>query len=131
MSESPELARTIERKGWRKRGVAAQKIDLLTLEDIDGRTRARQLAVRMRDGLVSDLGGDVTTAQSALAQRAAILHSILEDLEARWCMGSEIDIPTYTTASAEQRRLLTTLGLQRVARDVTTLEAYAAKKGAA
>jgi hypothetical protein len=118
----PEPA-AIERKNHRRRGLGGvTKLDLLTLADVDGRTRARQIATGLRDGLVSDLGGDPSAAQSALAQRAGVLHAILEDLEARWCLTGQIDVPIYTTASGEQRRLLTTLGLERRAKDVTLLD---------
>jgi hypothetical protein len=127
MSEAAQLTRTSRRR----RGQAGvTKLDLLTLEDIDGRSRARQVALRMRDQLVSDLGGDPSAAQSALAQRAGILHALLEDLEARWLMSGDMDLSAYTTASGEQRRLLTTLGLQRVTRDVATLDQYVAAKDA-
>jgi hypothetical protein len=127
MSEAAQLTRTSRRR----RGQAGvTKLDLLTLEDIDGRSRARQVALRMRDQLVSDLGGDPSAAQSALAQRAGILHALLEDLEARWLMSGDMDLSAYTTASGEQRRLLTTLGLQRVTRDVATLDQYMAAKDA-
>jgi hypothetical protein len=100
------------------------KTRLLTLDDLDGRTKSAQLARRLRDALVEDLGGEnyVTTARATLVQRAATLHAVLEHQEATWLKGGRIDVAIYANASGELRRLLCTLGLDRKPRAVNGLE---------
>jgi hypothetical protein len=71
----------------------------------------------------SDLGGrdELSTAELQLIQRAAITGAILEDMEAAWLAGGQIDAATYTALGNAQRRYLETVGLKRTPRDVTTL----------
>lgn len=103
------------------------------LEGVDGRS---QLARRYRDilgDLVSDLGGPehTSTAQLAIARRAATLCVWCERAEADMAGGEDIDVGEYTTVSNAMRRLLCDLGLERRARDVTpSLTAYMAQKAA-
>jgi hypothetical protein len=122
------LPNTAIRTKTTKRGQpGALKVDLLTLDDIDGRSRSHRIALSMRDQLIVDLGGDPSTAQAALTQRASVLHALLEDLEAKWLQSGNLDIPIYCSAAAEQRRMLVTLGLKRVPRTVE-LGSYIAEK---
>lgn len=92
---------------------------LKTLDDLDGRTRAAKLAHRLVTDLESDLGGDLSTAQRELVKRAALLGAIVEDYEVRWLEHKGADLSLYGTLVDRQRRILETLGLGRVARDVT------------
>lgn len=95
------------------------------LDGVDGRST---LARRYRDilsELVSDLGGDPSGAQSAIARRAAALCVSCEQAEAEMVAGNKIDIGEFTTAANSMRRLLTDLGLERKAKDITpTLGRY-------
>jgi hypothetical protein len=70
---------------------------------------------------VSDLGGAslLSEAQRSLIKRASAIELELEQAEGRLSMGQQIDLDAYTRAAGHLRRLLETLGLQRVQRDVT------------
>lgn len=111
-------ANEIEKK---KRLKTTKKVRLLTLADLDGRTRAAQHALELRASILSDLGGQEHTsiAQRELAQRAAILGAALEDIETRWLKGNPIELKEYATLINAQRRVLSDLGLERGPRDVT------------
>jgi hypothetical protein len=58
-------------------------------------------------------------AEKQIIQRAALLGTLAEDLEARWLLGQQIDIGTLCALGNAQRRALEAVGLRRVARDVT------------
>ncbi len=88
---------------------------------IDGRTRPA-LAFKTAVGdFVSDLGGDaaVSRAELELIRRAAGLSVLAAQMEADIVGGENVDVERYTATINAQRRVLTTLGLKRRARDVT------------
>lgn len=107
------------------------KMRLLTLADLDGRTLAARRARELVDGLASDLGGAdrLTVAERQLCQRAAVLGAIIEHQEAAVLAGNPIDVSDHLAAVNAQRRVLTTIGLERRARDVTPdLRTYLAER---
>lgn len=110
--------------------VAASKLRLLTLDQLDHRTAA---AKRCRDLIATielDLGGGdrLSTGERQIIQRAAITGAVLEDIETRWLAGEPIDPALYATLGNAQRRLLETIGLRRRARDVTpSVDEYVAR----
>jgi|SRR6516164_7517216 hypothetical protein len=59
----------------------------------------------------NNLGGpeNVSTAEAQLVQRAAVLAARIEDCEARWLEGTDIDVNEHLAAVNCQRRLLETL----------------------
>ncbi len=96
------------------------------------------LARRWRDvlkALVSDAGGEdrVSTARMCLIRKASTIIVRLEVMEARLIVGGDAaatldDLEIYARVSSQLRRLLETLGLDRVQLDVTpTLDAVVAK----
>jgi hypothetical protein len=110
-----------------------ERTRLLSLDDLDMRLIATKKAFAIKRGIFSDLGGEdrLSTAERQLAQRAAMLGAICEDLEARWVRGDKIDHPTYHAAVNTQRRVLTSLGLARKLRDITPgddLQSYLAER---
>lgn len=112
---------------------AVPKARLLTLADLDGRTRAAQAARALIADLESDLGGadHLSAGERVIVGRAAVCSVMIEDLEARWLTGHPLDVAAYTALVNVQRRLLTTLGLARRPRDITpTLDAYVASHAA-
>lgn len=111
MSDTPGLAR--ERAGGRTH--------LLTLNDLDQRTRAYKQAVSLKSGFLSDLGGEdrASVAQQELAQRGAVLGAMLEDQEVKWLAGAPIELDRYCALVNAQRRVLNDIGLERCPRDVT------------
>jgi hypothetical protein len=104
-SVKPRLAK----HGW---------IRFLTLKDLDARSRAAAFAKNVAASLESDLGGDLSTGQKQLTQRAAVLSAICEDFETRHLLGEPIELVDYLTTTNVLRRVLATLGLERKARDV-------------
>jgi hypothetical protein len=95
---------------------------LRTLDDLDARTSAYRRARELINGIEADLGGadQLTTAQRQLAQRASVYGALIESCEVEWLEGRIVD-PNWFAATNAQRRVLRDLGLERRAKDVTTL----------
>lgn len=78
-------------------------------------------------GHVSDLGGAdlLSEAQFSLIRRAAAIECELERLDARLSAGEPVDLDSYGRCAGHLRRLFETIGVERVARDVTpSLDEY-------
>jgi hypothetical protein len=103
---------------------------LLSLDDLDGRTTAAKSAAALVAGLESDLGGTeaIAIGQRELVKRAALLGAICEDAEVRWLRKEQVDLNIYLSAINTMRRVLTTLGLERHARDVGSSSALSDAK---
>ena len=87
--------------------------------------RFREITTRIE----TDLGSDLTEAQRQLVARAATMAVWAEEREAELARGEDFDALQYSTVSNAQRRLLSDLGLDRRARDVTPhLADYIAEK---
>lgn len=98
---------------------------------VDGRSLMARRFREIVTHIESDLGGDLTEAQRHLVCRAATLAIWCEEREAELAGGAEFDAGAYATISNALRRLLTDLGLERRARDLTpTLDQYLAGKAA-
>jgi hypothetical protein len=102
---------------------AGEKVRLLSLGDLDRRTAAYRRTNDLIEAIELDLGGAdrLSTGQRALIQRAAVTAALAEHLETRWLAGEAIDPSLYCTVGNALRRLLETVGLTRVPRDVTGL----------
>jgi hypothetical protein len=95
------------------------------LAGVDGRSSTMRRYKEILGQLLADVGGDPSEAQSIIARRAATLAVWSEAAEAEMANGEALDVGTYTTAINALRRLLTDLGLERRAREVTpSLTAY-------
>ena len=97
------------------------------LVGVDGRS---QMARRYREivsGIESDLGGDLTEAQQHLVARSATLAIWCEARESELGDNKEFDAGQYATIANALRRLLSDLGIERRAKDITpTLDQYLA-----
>jgi hypothetical protein len=78
----------------------------------------------------SDLGGDLPAAKQAIVLRAASLIVWAEQREAHFATTGEMDVQQFTTVANCLRRLLSDVGLERVARDVPTLHDWLRQKEA-
>src|SRR5262249_53018034 len=79
--------------------------------------------------LTADIGGDPTTGQKQLIERAALTAALIEDLETRWLGGKvAIDPTVHATLTNSLRRLLESIGLERVPKTVTSLNQYTADR---
>lgn len=97
----------------------------IVLAGVDGRSMMARRFREITAGIESDLGGDLTEAQRHLVARAATLACWCEERETELAQGQDFDALQYSTVSNALRRLLSDLGLQRVARDVTPdLQSY-------
>ena len=124
----PETATALEH-GYRPE--VGEKARLLTFDHLDGRTLAMRKVRQVEAEIASDLGGPegLSEAQRALARRAAVLSTVLEDAEARWAIGQSFDLPAYLAAVNALRRVFATLGLERRMREaVPALHDYLAEK---
>jgi hypothetical protein len=104
------------------------KVKLRTLDTLDGRTGAAKRARQIVADIRSDLGGDPSSAQRELTQRAGILGALIADYEARYLSGQAVDQAAWFSAVGLQHRVLVTLGLERKPRNVTDLSSYLASK---
>jgi len=107
---------------------------MLTLNDIDRRTRAYRMTIELRDSIYSDRGGRdrMSVLEIELADSLAVQCAMIRDIEARWLQGAEIDLSAYATMLNARRREATQLGVERIARDVTPpLRDYIASKSVA
>lgn len=103
-----------------------------SLAGVDGRSLMARRFREIVTGIEMDLGGDLTEAQRHLVARSATLAIWCEERETELGEGGEFDATQYATISNALRRLLSDLGLERRARDVTPrLADYIAGKGAA
>ena len=95
----------------------------------DGRSTAARRYRDVLNELISDIGGDPSGAQTAIARRASALCVVLEQAEAEMVAGGILDIGEFTTAANSLRRLLSDLGLERRAKDITpSLSQYLASR---
>src|SRR4051794_36916850 len=81
------------------------------LHNIDGRSITARRYRDILSELVSDMGGDPSGAQMAIARRASALCCVCEQAEAEMVAGGSINLAEFTTAANSLRRLLSDLGL--------------------
>src|SRR5262249_35684524 len=97
------------------------KTKLSTLAELDHRTAA---ARRVRDTITaieSDSGGreSISTARQVLIENAAVLGAVIEEMGTAWLSGQTVDLVLYSTLSNTRKRLLDSIGLDFVAKDIT------------
>jgi hypothetical protein len=126
MADSPEIPTGYAPKiGGNRR----KPLRLRRLADLDARTAGARRAKALIAEMEADLGHDLTAGKRELVTRAALLGAYLADAEASWLAGQEVDTAAWFSAVDRQRRLLEVLGLERKARDVTSLSEYLATRG--
>ena len=91
------------------------------LDGVDGRSHVARRHVEISASIASDLGGAalLSEAQLQLIRSAAGLVILREDLDSKAVNGERIDVATYCRISNSLRRVLGTIGLKRVPRDIT------------
>jgi hypothetical protein len=73
-------------------------------------------------------GADLSVAQTSLIRRVATIEIELEQREGMLSKGEPVDLDGYTRAASHLRRILESLGLKRLPREVETLEQYLASQ---
>jgi hypothetical protein len=109
---------------------------LLTLDDLDGRTRAAQRTLELSDRLLIERGGIESTGElrKAITRGVALLTTMIEDAATRWLSGEAVDPASIATLLNARRRDAELIGIDPEPRDVTpSVEAYVASinRGAA
>jgi hypothetical protein len=100
---------------------AKGKVRLLSLDELDGRTRAYRDVVSIRDQVLADLGGAdrLSTLERLAAENVAMSAAMLRDMGARWLRGEEVDPGALATLQNTFNRTAAALGWQRRARDIS------------
>jgi hypothetical protein len=107
------------------------KARLLTLNSLDQRTVAAKQARETISAIETDFGGaeNIATAKRQIIESAAVTSAMVADLGSRWLAGEQIDLGLFTTLCNSQRRLLESIGFERIAKDLTpSVNAYLAQK---
>src|SRR5262245_61647634 len=88
------------------------KVRLLTLADLDRRTRAFQHINNTRAEVLADLGGEdqLSTFERIAADNVAILDAMLKDVSARWLHGEAVDVTTVVALQNTFNRTAAALG---------------------
>lgn len=110
------------------------KARLLTLDDLDGRTRAAQMVKETRQEVVADLGGidRLSALERGAVDHVSLLDAMIKDAGARWLTGDPVEVASIATLINAFNRSASVLGWQRRAKDVTPdLHAYARQAAAA
>ena len=103
-------------------GTAEHRQPVLVAADIHRPAAVDQLQA------LGEVADDVRRDRPQVARRAAALCVSCEQAEAEMVAGGKIDIGEFTTAANSLRRLLSDLGLERRAKDITpSLEKYLAR----
>jgi hypothetical protein len=116
-------------KPIRRRSKRATRPQLLTRDQLDGRTNAAKVFDRLVADIESDLGGSdrLSTIERSLIEGFAGAAVTLQHLNTQLALGQEIDLSQHAQAVSAMVRVASRLGLQRRARDVTpTLSEYLA-----
>ena len=105
----------------KKKSKRATKPQLLTRAELDGRTNAAKAFDALVVAIENDLGGadQLTAIERSLVEGFAGATITLQNLNARMCLGQEIDITDLSHSISSMVRVASRLGEQRRARDVT------------
>jgi hypothetical protein len=109
-----------------------RKLRLLTLDDLDKRTRAAQFARDTRDRVCADLGGvdNLTTLEAILCDNVAVNAAMLTDMKVRWLRGDDVDGSVVATLQNCFNRTAAALGIGRRAKDIApNLKSYLEGRG--
>jgi hypothetical protein len=117
-------------KSVRRRSKRATRPQLLTRDQLDGRTNAAKVFDRLVSAIFADMGGvdQLSTIEVALVEAFAGAAVTLNNLNTRLALGQEIDLSQHAQAVSAMVRVATRLGLQRRAKPVETLQEYLARK---
>jgi hypothetical protein len=112
-------------------GSSRRKTRLMTLGDLDRRTRVAARAFELADRLLSERqpAGEL---RQAITRDVALLCVMIEDAAARWLAGEPIDPSAIATLLNARRRDAELIGIDPELKNVTPdLRTYLAQKAAA
>jgi hypothetical protein len=99
---------------------------LLTRDALDGRTNAARAFDRLAADITADLGGrdQLSTIEAALIEAFCGAAITLQHLNCQLALGQKIDFSQHAQAVSAMVKIASRLGLQRRAKDVTSLQSY-------
>jgi hypothetical protein len=117
----------------KKRRHRPARPQLLTRDQLDGRTNAAKAFDAIVTNISIDLGGadQLSTIERLLIEGFAGAAVLAEGLNCRMLLGEQIDLAQHAQAISAMVRVATRLGLSRRARDVSTLGDYLSPSEAA
>jgi hypothetical protein len=121
-SDSVELAAEKPLQGRAKRRHVRARPQLLTRNELDGRSNAAKTFDRLVSEIETDLGGrdQLSAIERTLIEAYAGAYVSLCNLSMRLALGEQIDLSEHSAAVGAMVRVASRLGLQRRARDVTS-----------
>ncbi len=107
-----ELASTTSEMTAGSPGGASPKVRLLTLKDLDGRTRASRMAKDIFETLVQERGGadQMNAAQLEAAETYAVLTAMVKSGLTGWLDGQQVDAVEIATILNARRREAQAMG---------------------
>jgi hypothetical protein len=108
------------------------KLRLTRLSQLDQRTTVAKETVALAAAIERDIGGDPSAAMRVVIEQTACVAALCGDYARRYLAGElpADEVGSWLSATNNLRRLSDTVGLQRVARQVS-LNAYLEAKAAA
>jgi antitoxin (DNA-binding transcriptional repressor) of toxin-antitoxin stability system len=116
---------------YRTKTADAEKLRLLTREQLDGRTKVARRFKDICRAIATDQGGadKLSETRAQLIRRFAAAAVLAEQLEARIARGEEITLTDHALLCSSLVRLAQRIGIGRRARDVTpSLSDYLANR---
>lgn len=107
----------------KRRDKRRTKPQLLTRDELDGRTNAAKFFDRLVIEVENDLGGagNLSSIERSLVQAFAGACVQMHNLNARLLLGQMIDLTEHAKSVSSLVKVATRLGLQRRAKEVSTL----------
>jgi hypothetical protein len=105
------------------------RVQVLTRQHLDGRSKARKQFDAIASGIAKDLGGDLSTVQLHLVEAFAGIALAVGAANARLLLGEAVDIAEHSQTVSTLVRVASRIGLGRVAKDITDPLSYARERG--
>jgi hypothetical protein len=110
-----------------KAPVRIGKTRLISMDDLDRRTKAAQLALETKDAIIADLGGEanLSTLEKIACEHASLAAAVAADSYARWLKGEEIALTELATVQNAYLRIAGAIGFSRRAKDISkSIDSY-------
>jgi hypothetical protein len=103
------------------------KVQILTRQHLDGRSKARKQFDSIASGIAADLGGEdrLSTVQRHLVEAFAGIAIAVNAANARLLLGEAVDVGEAAQLASTLTRLASRIGVGRVARNITDPLSYA------
>jgi hypothetical protein len=107
----------------RRRDKKRTRPQLLTRDQLDGRTNAAKVFDRLVADIEADMGGrdQLSTIEAELVEAFVGAAVMMNNLNTRLALGQEIDLSEHALSASSMVRIASRLGLQRRQRNVNEL----------